>query len=328
MKDILEYLFSGKNLSQEQAYQVLINFGKGMYSNEEFAAFLTVYKMRPLTATELSGFRKAMIEMSSQVDLSSYNGLEIVGTGGDCKNTFNISTLSAFIVSGVGINIVKHGNYAATSVSGASNVLEYFGYKFTNDEQELKRYLDKGGFCFMHAPLFHPVMGKVAPIRKSLPFPTFFNLLGPIINPSSPRYQMYGTNNRENFDLYKGLNQGEDVHCTVINSIDGYDEISLTDNISFSYNGKEKEITPSDFGFNKVDPKKLSGGKTVKEAANIFYKILEGKGEEEQNHVVIANAAIGIKTVYPEKELLECVAMAKESLESGKALKNLKAVVA
>jgi len=328
MKDILEYLFSGKNLSQEQAYQVLINFGKGMYDNEEFAAFLTVFKMRSLTATELSGFRKAMIEMSSQVDLSSYDGLEIVGTGGDCKNTFNISTLSAFIISGAGINIVKHGNYAATSVSGASNVLEYFGYKFTNDEQKLKRYLDKGRFCFMHAPLFHPVMGKVAPIRKSLPFPTFFNILGPIINPSSPRYQMYGTNNRENFDLYKGLKQSDDVHCTVINSLDGYDEISLTDDISFSFNGLEKKLTPADFGFKKVDPKKLSGGKTVEEAAKIFHTILEGNGEKDQNHVVIANAAMGIKTVYPEKELLDCVAMATESLESGKALQDLKAVAA
>ncbi len=258
--------------------------------------------------------------------MADYNAIDVVGTGGDGKNTFNISTLACFIIAGAGVNVTKHGNYAVSSTSGSSNLLELLGYKFSNDIEKLKSDLDKGNFCFMHAPLFHPAMKHIAPVRRALKVATFFNILGPMINPSSPKYQLLGVNNNENFKHYKNVYKTLDVNFVIVNSHDGYDEVSLTADTRFANNKKEGNISPADFGFDKITPEKLFGGNSVEEAAKIFLNILEGKGTNEQTNVVVANAALGLNVVFPEKELKECVALAIESLKSGNALEKLKAV--
>ncbi len=326
MKETLQYLFEGNELGEHEAKQVMLLVGKGAFSESEFASLLTVYKMRPINALELAGFRDAMFELSIKADLSEFDGIDIVGTGGDGKNTFNISTLAAFIVAGAGVNITKHGNYAASSNSGSSNVLEFLGYKFSNDIQKLKRDLERGNFCFLHAPLFHPAMKNIAPVRRALKFPTFFNILGPMINPSAPKKQLLGVNNTENFELYKKVYLQSEVNFAIVNSVDGYDEVSLTANTHFVSREREENLSPADFGYSKNNPEKLFGGDTVKEAAKIFVDVLNGDGTKGQNSVVVANAALALNIVSPRKELLECVEMAKESLESGRALEKFKAV--
>ncbi|MBW6536499.1 MAG: anthranilate phosphoribosyltransferase [Mariniphaga sp.] len=325
MKKTLEYLFEGNTLSRAEARQSLLEVGKGLHSEVEFASFLTVFKMRPITSGELAGFRDAMAELCLVTDLSEYNAIDVVGTGGDRKNTFNISTLACFIIAGAGVNVAKHGNYAVSSTSGSSNLLELLGYKFSNDLAKLKNDLDKSNFCFMHAPLFHPAMKHIAPVRRALKVQTFFNILGPMINPSSPKYQVLGVNNTENFNHYKNVYETLDVNYTIINSNDGYDEVSLTDSTRFAQKASEGYLSPSDFGFEKIQPVTIYGGDSIEEAARIFMNILEGKGSKEQNSVVVANAALGLNLVFPQKSLPECVDMAGESLKSGKALQKLKA---
>ncbi len=326
MRQTLPYLLEGNNLSRKQAQSALIEVGKGMHSDAEFASFLTVFRMRPLEPQELAGFRDAMIELSTKIDLSAYNGMDIVGTGGDGKNTFNISTLSCFIVAGTGINITKHGNYASTSTCGASNVLEYLGYKFSNDKDKLKNDLEKGNFCFLHAPLFHPAMKHIAPVRKALKFPTFFNILGPMINPAEPKYQVLGVNNNINFEHYKSVYETLDVEYAIIHGTDGYDEISLTSNTRYATKMKYEILATPDFGMPQTNPKELFGGNTVEEAAKLFITILEGKGTTAQNNVVTANAAVAINLVHPEKSLSDCIEIAKQSLLGGKALAKLKTI--
>lgn len=326
MKEILQYLFEGNKLTREQAKSSLSEVGKGLHSEAEFASFLTVFKMRPIESEELAGFRDAMFELSSKVDLSDYSGIDIVGTGGDGKNTFNISTLACFVVAGAGVNVTKHGNYAASSTSGSSNVLEYLGYKFSNETDQLKSDLDKGNFCFMHAPLFHPAMKHIAPVRRALKVPTFFNILGPMINPSSPKYQLLGVNNNENFAHYANVYDTLDVNFAIVNSLDGYDEISLTSETKIGLNGKETILSPNSFGMEALKPEDLFGGESVEDAAKIFMNVLENKATPAQKEVVLANAALALHVVHPQKTLLDCVTMARESLESGNALKCLKSV--
>ncbi len=326
MKDILQYLFEGNKLTREQAKNSLTEVGKGLHSEAEFASFLTVFKMRPIDSEELAGFRDAMFELSSKVDLSDYSGIDIVGTGGDGKNTFNISTLACFVVAGAGVNVTKHGNYAASSTSGSSNVLEYLGYKFSNETDKLKSHLDKGNFCFMHAPLFHPAMKHIAPVRRALKVPTFFNILGPMINPSSPKYQLLGVNNDVNFAHYANVYDTLDINFAIVNSLDGYDEISLTSDTKVGLNGKETILSPNSFGMEALKPEDLFGGESVEDAAKIFINVLENKATSAQKEVVLANAALALHVVHPQKTLLDCVAIARESLESGNALKCLKSV--
>ncbi len=327
MKETLQYLFEGNKLTQDAAKNVLLKVGEGEYSEAEFASLLTIFKMRPIVSEEFAGFRDAMNELSLKVDLSEFNGIDVVGTGGDGKNTFNISTLSAIIIAGAEINVTKHGNYAASSNSGSSNVLQHLGYKFSNDIGKLKSDLRNGNFCFLHAPLFHPAMKYIAPVRKALKFPTFFNILGPMINPSSPKFQVLGVNNATNFDYYKNIYSKLDIEHSIINSLDGYDEVSLTSDVRIASKSSEKKLSPADFGFDKIQPETLFGGDTVEDAAKIFISILQGNGTNEQNNVVLANAALGIQLVYSDKSLLECVAIARESLESKRALNKLKAIV-
>ncbi len=326
MKQILQYLFDGNELTREQAKSALIGVGKGMHSEAEFASFLTVFKMRPLQSQELIGFREAMIDLSTPIDLSEYNGVDIVGTGGDGKNTFNISTLSSLIVAGAGINVTKQGNYASTSTCGASNVLEALGYKFSNSENKLRNDLEKGNFCFMHAQLFHPGMKHIAPVRKALKVPTFFNILGPMINPSKPKYQVLGVNNNTNFEHYKNVYKTLDVKYAIIHGTDGYDEISLTSNTRFATKEQDVILSPADFGTGATNPNEIFGGSTIKEAVKLFENILKGKGTNAQNNAVTANAAVAINLVYPEKSLQDCIETAKDSLLGGKALEKLKAV--
>lgn len=327
MKETLQYLFEGNRLSREQARQSLLEVGKGQHSESEFASFLTVFKMRPISSEELAGFRDAMFELSTKVDLADHEAIDVVGTGGDGKNTFNISTLACFVIAGTGVKVTKHGNYAVSSNSGSSNVLELLGYQFSNDIDKLHADLEKGGFCFLHAPLFHPAMKHIAPVRRALKVPTFFNILGPMINPSAPKHQLIGVNNAENFDHYKNVYDTLDINFAIVNSRDGYDEISLTDDTRVGMKSGEKMIGPADFELDRIVPEKLFGGDSVEEAAKIFVNILEGKGTTAQNNVVLANAGLGLHLVYPSKSLPECVALARESLESRKALKSLKSVI-
>ena len=326
MKAILEYLFEGNTLTRKEAYNALFEVGRGMHSDVEFAAFLTVFKMRPITSVELAGFRDAMAELSLNTDLSAYNAIDVVGTGGDGKNTFNISTLACFIIAGAGINVTKHGNYAVSSVSGSSNLLEILGYEFSNDPDKLKNDLDKSNFCFLHAPLFHPAMKHIAPVRRALRIQTFFNILGPMINPSSPRYQVLGVNNEEVFGHYRSVYESLDLKYIIINSTDGYDEVSLTSDTHYAANSSEGYFSPANFNLTKIDPVTIYGGDTMEEAARIFIKILKGEGTQEQNNVAIANAAVGLHLVTPDKDLKDCVEMARDSLMSGRALSKIKAV--
>jgi anthranilate phosphoribosyltransferase len=327
MKEILAKLYTGEPLSREEARTTLLRVGKGAQSEAEFASLLTVYIMRPVNSEELSGFREAMLELCLITDLSAYNPMDVVGTGGDGKNTFNISTLTCFILAGAGYNVAKHGNYAVSSTSGSSNLLEYLGYKFSNDPAKLEHDLEKGGFCFLHAPLFHPAMKYIAPVRKALGVKTFFNILGPMINPSSPKNQVLGVYDETVFKLYKEVYKTSGINYCIVNNLDGYDEISLTDNTRYSTNLADGFFSPADFGSEKINPEELFGGKNVKDASEIFTNILAGKGSESQNRVVVANAAVAIWCAEPWKSLADCVAIADEALKSGKAFQSFKNVI-
>lgn len=323
MKDTLNYLFAGNTLTKEEARTILTRVGEGQFSEAEIAALLTVFRMRKIKAEELSGFRQAMLDLSIVVDLSEFNAIDVVGTGGDGKNTFNISTLSCFVLAGAGYKVTKHGNYGLSSVSGASNMFEYFGYKFSNNADKLRKEVEQAGICFLHAPLFHPAMKHVGPVRKALKVKTLFNMMGPIINPSRPKSQLVGVSDLEIMDLYHRVFADSDQNYMIVNSLDGYDEISLTGDARYVSNQTEDSISPAHFGFKVVRQEDLSGGNSVEDAAKIFKNVLEGKGTEAQQNVVIANAALGIQCISPEKSLASCIAEASESLASGKALNVL-----
>jgi anthranilate phosphoribosyltransferase len=319
MKKILQFLFEHKTLSREQAKDVLLNISKSVYNEHEVTAFMTVYLMRSITIEELQGFRDALLELCVRVDMEEYKTLDIVGTGGDGKNTFNISTLSCFIVAGTGQKVTKHGNYGATSVSGASNVMEQLGYKFKNDAAKLKKEVAEANICFLHAPLFHPALKAVAAIRKNLGIRTFFNMLGPMVNPAFPQYQLVGVYNLEMARIYNYLLQQTGRAFTIIHSLDGYDEISLTNDTRVITNKGEKVMTPQQLGKRSVNATDIYGGNTVEESAKVFAKILKGEGTWAQNAVVIANAAMALQCTGNYESYNDAYAAAVESLESGKA---------
>jgi len=319
MKKILQILFEHKSLSYHQAKEVLLNIGKAVYNEHEITAFMTVYLMRSITIEELKGFRDALIALCVKVDLSAYDTTDIVGTGGDGKNTFNISTLSCFIVAGAGHKVAKHGNYGATSISGASNVMEQLGYKFKSDSSQLKREVEEANICFLHAPFFHPALKIVAPIRKNIGVRTFFNMLGPMVNPASPAYQVVGVFNLEMARIYNYLLQQSNVRFTIVHSLDGYDEISLTADTKLITNQGEFIKTPEQLGKRSVDAAAIYGGNSVEEAANTFLTILRGEGSWAQNAVVFANAAIALQQTGVYQDYDSAFNAAIESLESGKA---------
>src|SRR5664279_875553 len=319
MKEILKYLFEHKALSRDKAKEILVNISRGIYSDAEIASFVTVYLMRSITIPELLGFRDALIELCVPVNLKPFHVLDIVVTGGDGKNTFNISTLSCFIVAGTGQKIAKHGNYGASSISGASNVMEAHGYKFSSDNKKLLEEVDKVNICFMHAPLFHPALKVVGPVRKNLGVRTFFNMLGPMVNPALPEVQVIGVYNLEMARIYSYLLQQSAAKFTIIHSLDGYDEISLTGDAKIITNEGEKIFTAEYLGKRMVSPQDIYGGNSADEAAKIFLKILKGEGTWAQNAVVIANAAIALFSTgnFPGYEY--CYNLAVDSLESGNA---------
>ena len=319
MKKILQLLFEHKSLDRQQAKEVLLNIGKAMYNEHEITAFMTVYLMRSITIEELQGFRDALLELCVPVDLNGHQVLDIVGTGGDGKNTFNISTLSCFIVAGAGQKVAKHGNYGASTISGASNVMEQLGYKFKNNVDQLKREVEEANICFMHAPMFHPALKTVGPIRKNLGMRTFFNMLGPMVNPASPAYQLVGVFSLEMARVYNYLLQQAGGAFTIIHSLDGYDEISLTNDTKVITNKGEFIMTPEQLGKRMVQQSDIHGGNSIEEAAKIFTKILSGEGTWAQNAVVMANAAMGLFCTGAYKTYDDAFAAAVESLESGRA---------
>jgi anthranilate phosphoribosyltransferase len=327
MKKILQYLFEHKTLSYEQAKEVLINISKGLYNESEVTAFITVFLMRSVTIEELQGFRDALLHLCVKVDLSNHKTIDIVGTGGDGKNTFNISTLSCFIVAGAGQKVAKHGNYGASTISGASNVMEQLGYKFKNDQLQLQQEIEEANICFMHAPLFHPALKTVGPIRKNLGIRTFFNMLGPMVNPASPSFQLVGVYNLEMARIYNYLLQETDRSFTIIHGLDGYDEISLTNDTKVITNKGEKIKTPVELGKRFVEPQSLNGGNSVEEASKIFLKIIKGNGTWSQNAVVLANAAVALQCTGNFKNYNDAYAAAVDSLDSGKAYDVLQKLI-
>jgi anthranilate phosphoribosyltransferase len=322
MKKILNHLFEHKTFSREESKEILTNITLGKYNASQMAAFMAAYCMRSITVEELEGFRDGMLELCLKTDLSDYELIDLCGTGGDGKDTFNISTLASFVVAGAGYKVSKHGNYGVSSGCGSSNVMEYLGYKFRNDIDHLKKSLDDAGICFLHAPLFHAAMKTVAPIRKELGVKTFFNMLGPLVNPARPKYQMVGVFSLELARLYAYLYQKSKTGYTIVHALEGYDEISLTcDFKTFSAAG-EHIHSISDLGFERIDPTKIGGGSTVQESAEIFKAVLDGDGSTEQNNVVLCNAAVAIRTIKPEKSFADCFYEAEESLNSGMALRS------
>jgi anthranilate phosphoribosyltransferase len=319
MKKILQYLFEHKTLSSDKAMEVLVNIGTGQYNEHEVTAFMTVFLMRSITLDELVGFRNALVELSVNPGLGGYDTMDIVGTGGDGKNTFNISTLACFIVAGAGQKVAKHGNYGASSVSGASNVMEQLGYRFSTDSDKLKRELDETNLCFLHAPLFHPALKLVGPIRRNLAIRTFFNMLGPIANPANPSCQLVGVFNLEMARIYNYYLQLNEGPFTIVHSLDGYDEISLTGDTKVITREGEFIRTPEELGRRMVMPADLFGGNTPQEAAELFIKILKGDGSWAQHAVVIANAAMALSGTGRFKNYEESYLTAVESFESGKA---------
>jgi len=326
MKKILEYLFNYNKLKYDQAKEILIDITSNKYSHSEIASFMTIYKMRNPSIEEMEGFRDALLEQCIKIDFDDFNTIDLCGTGGDGKDTFNISTISSFIVAGSGFKVTKHGNYGVSSNCGSSNVLEYLGVKFSNDETHLKKCLDQSNICYLHAPIFHPSMKNVAPIRKDLGFKTFFNLLGPLVNPSSPKNQITGVYNLEIARLYGYIFKNTNKNFSIVYSLDGYDEISLTGSFKLINNFSEIISDCNYFKLQKTMAKDILGGKSIEDSANIFKNILSGKGTNNQVNVVLANSSLAIQTIT-NKDIDECIEIAKESIESGKAYSSLKKLI-
>lgn len=327
MKEILYKLFEHQYLGREEAREILQGITQGKYNEAQIASLITVFLMRSISVEELIGFREALLEMRVPVELNEYGPIDIVGTGGDGKNTFNVSTCACFVVAGAGYPVVKHGNYGATSVSGASNVMEQHGVKFTADNERLRRSLERCNIAYLHAPLFNRALKAVAPIRKALGVRTFFNMLGPLVNPVMPKYQLLGVYNLPLLRLYNYTYQESGTQFAVVHSLDGYDEISLTSDFKVAMPASEKLYSPEELGFARYREADLYGGDTPEEAAAIFDRVLQGTATPAQSDCVIANAAFAIQVMHPEKPIDACIAEARESLAAGKALRVFKKFV-
>lgn len=324
MKQLLYRLFEHQYLGREEARVILQNIAEGRYNDAQIASLITVFLMRSISVEELTGFREALLDMRVPIDLTDFKPIDIVGTGGDGKNTFNISTCSCFVVAGAGYNVVKHGNYGATSVSGASNVMEQHGVKFTNNADQLHRNMEACHITYLHAPLFNPALKAVAPVRKNLGVRSFFNMLGPLVNPAMPAYQLLGVYNLPLLRLYNYTYQESGTRFAVVHSLDGYDEISLTADFKVAMPEKEKIYSPEMLGFKRCTEAALDGGSTPEEAARIFDAVLENRATEAQRNCVVINSAFAIQVICPEKSIETCIAEAKESLNSGCALATFK----
>ena len=328
MKNYLQKRISGEILTKIEAQEVLSFIGRGEANNSQIASLLTTYMINPITVDELEGFRDAMLELALTIDLSEFSPMDVCGTGGDGKDTFNISTTSSFVVAGAGQNVAKHGNHGVSSSVGSSTVLEYLGVKFTNNESYLKAKIESAGICFLHAPLFHPAMRFVGPIRKELGMKTFFNMLGPILNPAKVEKQLTGVYSPEVLNLYGALFQKTDKNFGVLYGLDGYDEISLTCDFDLITKKGKETITTEQLGFTKCKQSDLEGGNNVEKSAKILVNILENKGTKAQTEVVLANAATALYCAKDDLSLADAVLKVKESLESGKALSSFKKFIA
>lgn len=327
MKEIIKRLINHENLDQIESRDILIDISSGKYNNEQIASFLTIFMMRGITSEEIIGFQSALLELCVKIDFKDFQTIDLCGTGGDNKNTFNISTLASFVTAGAGIHVAKHGNYSVSSSCGSSNLLEYFGIKFSNDSNFLKNCLDKANICILHAPLFHPAMKNVAPVRKALGVKTFFNILGPLVNPCRPDFQLVGVYGLDVFRLYKSVyEKATELRYSIVHSLDGYDEISLTSETKVAMNNKEFLLKPSDLDFNEISPDKIFGGNSVKDAAKIFYDILNLNGTKEQTNVVLANSALAISTAN-DVDLNHACDLARDSLFGKKALNSFNKLI-
>jgi anthranilate phosphoribosyltransferase len=327
MKAILNKMFEHQKLSKTEAREVLISIANNAYNPSQLSSFLTVFMMRNISVDEMAGFREALLELAVPLNLSEFNTIDLCGTGGDGSNTFNISTLTSFVVAGTGNKVAKHGNYGVSSVSGSSNMLEFMGYNFTNNESILKKQLEKANICFLHAPMFHPAMKAVGPVRKELGVKTFFNMLGPLVNPSHPKNQLVGVFNLEVARIYNYLLQDTDVNYSIVFSLDGYDEISLTGPFKIINKASEQLYNPKDLNLERLNPASIYGGSTIEEAAGIFNTIIDGEGTDAQNNVVLSNAAFALMTLDKQLSFENAFEKAKESLLGLKARDCLKALV-
>lgn len=322
MKEILEYLFNHHTLSKSQAKAIMIEIAQNKFNTTEVTAFVTIFLMRNITLPELQGFREALLQMAVPVKINADDAIDIVGTGGDGKNTINISTLASFVVAGAGQKVIKHGNYGASTLTGSSNVLEQAGYVFKKTSEELQKELDQSNICFLHAPYFHPALQSVGALRKSLGLRTFFNLLGPLVNPAKPRFSVIGVYNLEIARIYQYLLQKDEREFMIVHGMDGYDEISLTHDTKIITKEGEKVYSTSDLDFEPVTAESIQAGSSIQETAEIFKNILQGKGTSQQNAVVLVNAAIALFHTKKFGDYNECLTLAKESLYSGKALNS------
>lgn len=327
MKQILQYLFNHNTLSKAEAKAILTEIAQNKFNENEVTAFVTVFLMRSITLEEMEGFQEALLRLSVSVDLETDDLVDIVGTGGDGKDTFNISTLASFVVAGTGQKVAKHGNYGVSSISGSSNVLEELGYSFKTDSGDLRADLAKGNICFLHAPLFHPALRSVAPLRKGLGLRTFFNILGPLVNPARPKFSMIGVYSLEIARIYQYLLQKKQENFLLVHALDGYDEISLTSDTKIFDKSGEYIFSAQELGFKNINANSIFGGNTKQDAAKIFRSVLEGNGTYEQNAVVLANAAMALKNTGKHGDYKHCLALATESLESGNALKSLESII-
>ncbi len=322
MKAILNRLINYQQLSKEESRQIIINIADGHYNSSQIASFLTVYMMRSISLDELEGFRSALLELCVMIDLNEYDTIDLCGTGGDGKDTFNISTLSSFVTAGAGVKVTKHGNYGVSSGCGSSNVLEALGIKFSNKKGFLKKCLDEAGICILHAPLFHPAMKNVAPVRRELGVKTFFNMLGPLVNPVLPKNQLTGVFNLELARLYYYLFQKTNTNFTILYGLDGYDEISLTGPTKAFGKNSESILMPQDFGVKPIAPKAIAGGENIDTSVKIFMNVIQNEGTKAQQDVVCANAGMAIATALRISSI-EGFEKAKESILSGKAFSSL-----
>jgi len=328
MKDILNRMLNHEELTREETRDILLGITQSDYPTEQITALLTAMQMRGVTVDELLGFRDGILETGVPALLDCDRYIDVVGTGGDRKNTFNISTTSCFVIAGAGYKVAKHGNYAATSTSGASNVIANHGVVFTDDIDKLNRSINECGIVYLHAQLFARAMKFVGPIRKALQFPTVFNLLGPIVNPSQPKCQLLGVANLDQMRLYHHVYQSIGIDYGIVNSIDGYDEISLTGDFKVTTNNYERIFKPHDLGFDVAKPEELVGGATEEEAKQIFDAVLENRALPAQKNIVLANAAFGIQVLEKgQKSIEECIEIARESIDSGRALATFKKFV-
>ncbi|MDB3963681.1 anthranilate phosphoribosyltransferase [Flavobacteriaceae bacterium] len=320
MKKILNRLTQYETLTENESRNIIIDISEGKLNTSQISSFLTIFMIRNITIEELNGFRKALIELSLKIDLKEFDPIDLCGTGGDEKDTFNISTLASFVTAGSGVKVAKHGNYGVSSSCGSSNVLEYLDLKFNNDSDKIRKAVDKANICFLHAPLFHPAMKNVAPVRKELGLKTFFNMLGPMVNPSMPEKQIVGVYNLELARIYNYLYQTTDINYNIIHSIDGYDEISLTNGTKVYSRESEFILGSEDFNLKNIDSKNIIGGKDIKSSSKIFMDVLNGKGSTDQENVVCANASLAI-AISKDVSIIEAFNQAKESIKTKNALK-------